>query len=372
MRAALLTIIAIQIGLIHPAFAESPANGDQSINERLPLFERNRCEEIKNPADQIICGAPELEDPVTRLKSAIQDRLNRLSDRQLAIAENAEWIRDRNSSCGIFGEESIRSENLKSIKACLLKETEERIEILLDPNFDCLATNTTAGALICGDPSLAMAEMELNDHVLALIARLDENGARDAYAEYAQWARVRDRKCDLVNKDNVPLRELSSSEDCLAEYFRQKTAEVLAANGEPARIFGRHPPSLSPDANAVDMCVMQIHAPNRCTDFLRVTRVFEIDREMEAKDALVTAEIEMVVLAPFAACSPIASSCTGTCWDLKSGKAKPTPGSRESFAVAHRLRIEKSFAFQNVDGGSWRCNSTALAPVDLGIASSGP
>ena len=86
-----------------------------------------------------------------------------------------------------------------------------------------------------------------------------------------------------------------------------------------------------------------------------------------------TAEVEMVVLSPFAVCSPIASSCTGTCWDLKSGKAKPSPArSRDSFPVARRLRIEKAFAFQKTDSGGWRCNTTALQPVDFGVAVNGP
>jgi hypothetical protein len=80
----------------------------------------------------------------------------------------------------------------------------------------------------------------------------------------------------------------------------------------------------------------------------------------------------MVVLSPFTACSPIASSCTGACWDLKSGKPKPSPGSRDNFLVGYRLRIERSFAFQKADGGSWRCNSSALQPVEVGIATSGP
>jgi uncharacterized protein YecT (DUF1311 family) len=374
MRAILLAIVAIQVvvGLEHPACAQGSTETDRSISETLPLFGKNRCEEFKAPADQIICGDPELNDASARLKSAIQDRLNRLSDRRLAIAENAEWIRDRNSSCGIFGKESLRSEEVKPVKACLLKEMEERVAILEDPNFDCLATNTTAGALICSDPSLAQAEMELNGHVLGLITKLNENDARDAFTEYARWTRARDRRCDLVDKDNVPLQELSSSEVCLAEYLRQKTEEVLATNGDPKRIFGRHSPSLSPDADAVDLCVAQIHSANTCEDFLRVHRVLEIDREVAAQDAVVTAEVEMVVLSPFAACSSIASGCTGTCWNLKSGKAEPTPGSRDSFAVAHRVKIEKSFAFQKTDAGSWRCNSTALAPVDLGIALSGP
>ena len=84
------------------------------------------------------------------------------------------------------------------------------------------------------------------------------------------------------------------------------------------------------------------------------------------------AEVEMVVLSPFAACSQIASSCTGTCWDLRSGKPKPTPGSRENLLVGYRLRIEKSFAFQKADGGGWRCNSALLPPVEVGVALSGP
>ena len=96
--------------------------------------------------------------------------------------------------------------------------------------------------------------------------------------------------------------------------------------------------------------------------------MFEIDSEVADQSALVTAEVEMIVLSPFAACSPVASSCTGTCWDLTSGKAKPSPGSRDTFGVAHRLTIEKTFAFQKTGSGSWLCNSTALPPVDLAIA----
>jgi hypothetical protein len=30
--------------------------------------------------------------------------------------------------------------------------------------------------------------------------------------------------------------------------------------------------------------------------------------------------------------------------------------------------IEKAFAFQKSAGGSWRCNATALQPVDFGLA----
>jgi uncharacterized protein YecT (DUF1311 family) len=372
MRTIVLAVVAILIGAGHPAHAEDSPASDRPIGEALPLFQSNHCGAFRDPAEQIFCGDPELNATSARLNGAIQDRLNRLANRRLAIAENAEWIRDRNSSCGLFGMESVSSRDLPSIKNCLLRETEERIAILVDPNFDCLATNTTAGMLICGDPSLAIAKAELNDQILRLVAKLKDDDAKRAFAEYERWSRERDRRCGLVDKDNVPLDELSSSETCLADYIRRKTAEIAAAKGDPKRIFGRNPVASSPDADAVDLCVAQIHSTNTCDDFLTVSRVFQIDNEVAEQNALVTAEVEMIVLSPFAACSPVASSCTGTCWDLRSGKAKPSPGSRDNLSVAHRVRIEKSFAFEKTDSGSWRCNTTTLQPVDLGVALSGP
>jgi uncharacterized protein YecT (DUF1311 family) len=368
MRAIVLAIVAIQVGVALPAVADNADDADRSISDVLPLFNKNHCETVRDPAEQLFCGDPELGAAAVKLNAATQDRLNRIPDRRHAIEENVQWIRDRNSSCGIIGQEAVRFEDIEPVNACLLKETEERIAILRDSNFDCLATDNTAGALICSDPALAIAELELNEHVLALIAKLNENEAKDAFAEYARWNRERDRKCNLVGKDNVPLSELSSSEGCLADYLGQKTAEIVAAKGDPKRVFGQHLPSPTPNADAVDLCVSQIHAANTCDDFLRISRVFEIDSEVDAQSALVTAEVEMVVLSPFAVCSPIASGCTGTCWDLTSGKTSPSPASRESFPLAHRLRIEKAFAFQKTDNGNWRCNATALRPVDFGVA----
>jgi uncharacterized protein YecT (DUF1311 family) len=371
MRAIVLAIVAVQIGLGPAASAENPANSDRSISDILPLFGKNHCEETRDPAEQLFCGDPELNGAAVRMNSAIQERLDRIPNRRLAVEENAEWIRNRNSSCGIFGREGVSSRDIKSVRDCLLRETEERIEILADPNFDCLATNTTAGTLICSDPALALAKMELNNHVLGLIAQLKESEAPEAFAEFERWSRERDRKCGLANKDNVPLQELSPSEDCLTDYFTRKLAEVVAAKGDPRRVFGRHQLSPFPDADAVDLCVAQIHSANACENFLTVSRVFQIGSEVAEQNATVIAAVEMIVLSPFAVCSPVASNCTGTCWDIRSGKAKPMPGSRDSFSVAHRLRIEKTFAFQKTNSG-WRCNSPALPPVEVGVATSGP
>jgi uncharacterized protein YecT (DUF1311 family) len=371
MRRILLAVVVILVGLTHPARAQTAPDSSRPISDVLPLFAKNHCEELRDPAEQLFCGDPELNAVSPKLAGAIQDRMNRLPDRRRAVEENAGWIRNRNSSCAIFGRQAVRIQDFPSVKSCLLKEIEERIAILADPNFDCLANNSTAGALICSDPSLAIAETELNDLVIGLIAKLKENEARDAFAEFARWTRARDRNCNLIGKDNVPLAELSPSEACLGEYLGKKTAEIAAAKGDPGKVFGRHAASPSPDADAVDICVGQIHSANSCDNFLRVSRVFQIDSEMDERNALVTAEVEMVVLSPFAVCSPVAASCTGTCWDLKSGKANASPGSRDSIPVAHRLRIERAFAFQKSDSG-WRCDTNALQPVDFGLALSGP
>jgi uncharacterized protein YecT (DUF1311 family) len=369
MRAIVLAVMIIQLGLGYPGHAEQPSGSDQPISAMLPLFEKNHCVSLRDAAERLFCGDPQLNELATRLNDAIRSRLGRLSDRRLAITENAEWITNRNSSCGIFRNQNIPGQNFGTIKECLSKETEERIAILNDPNFDCLAANTAAGSLICSDPSLAIAEADLNDHALALIARLKEDEARDAYDEYARWIRNRDRKCGLVGKENVPLEDVSSSEDCLAEFMNAKTAELIAAKGDPKRVFGRHPLPAAPDADAVDLCVGQIHAANACGDFLSVNRVIRLGSDIQPQSASVRAQVEMVVLSPFAVCSPVASGCTGSCWDLKSGQARPSqPRNRDSFPVAHRLRIEKSFAFQKADNGGWRCSSAELQPIESGIS----
>lgn len=370
MRIVVLALVAVQVSLTPFALADTD-NSSRSIADKLPLFAKNHCEQHRDPANQLFCGDGELAAAAENLSAAIEARLSRLPDRLPAIEENALWIRQRNLGCGIFGQEAVRYEDIDRVKACLLKVTSERAAILRDPDYDCLAANTAAGALICGDPSLALAETELNGQVLGLIRKLNQTEARFAFAEFGRWTRERDRRCNLVGKENVPLQELSPSEDCLAEYLSWKTTEILGAKGDPKRIFGRQIGSRLPDTDAADFCVARIHAANSCGNFVRINRVFEIDSEVTEQQALVTAEVEMVVLSPFSACSSVASICTGTCWDPRSGNAQPTSGARESFNVTRRLRIQRTFAFQKADDG-WRCKEDELAPVDFGVAGGGP
>jgi uncharacterized protein YecT (DUF1311 family) len=370
MRAALLAAVVVHLGLSLSAWAEDApsAGANPAISAKLPLFANNHCETHKNPANQLFCAEPALIAARAELATAIQDRLSRLPDRLPAIEDNAQWIKDRNSSCGIFGNDPLRPELLEPAVACLLRVTNGRIAILRDPNFDCLAADTAAGALICSEPSLAQAESELNILVRGLIGKLKDDEARDATAEYARWIRDRDRRCRLADKDNVPLAELSSSQDCLQDYMKEMTAGILAAKGDPRRVFLRILAASRPDANAVDLCITRIHATNSCGDFMRVRRIHEVDNQVADQSALVTASIEMVVLSPFAACSSVASNCTGTCWDLRKGQpGAAQPGNHESFPVTQRIRIEKAFTFKKTENGRWRCDSSTLPPVAFGV-----
>lgn len=82
----------------------------------------------------------------------------------------------------------------------------------------------------------------------------------------------------------------------------------------------------------------------------------------------------MVVLAPFTACSKVASTCTGTCWDLRLGRAQPAAdakqNARDAFNVTRRLRIQRTFAFVKA-GDGWRCREDELAPVSSGLSRGG-
>ena len=170
----------------------------------------------------------------------------------------------------------------------------------------------------------------------------------------------------------MPLEELSGAEPCLADYMKQKAAELVAAKGDPRKLFGREVLAPAPDADAVDLCVGKIHSSNTCENFLRISRVTQLDTEVSEQEALVTAEIEMKVLAPFAVCSPIASNCTGACWDLQSGQPKQSVTVRQNLPVAYRVRIEKSFAFKKSKSGDWHCGTQALRPVEFGHVQNAP
>src|SRR5438477_6376784 len=255
MRSIVLALLALGLGWAPPAVAQGAPDARRPMAETLPLFAKNNCAELRDVAEQLFCGDPDLNALAAKLSAAVEARLSRILDRREAVAENVEWIRARDSSCGLFGLQPVQPAAFASVKTCLIKSTQERIAILADTNFDCLAANTTASLVICADPELAIADKQLTDQIVALIKKLREDEAKGALAEYARWTRTRDRICDLDDKDNVPLNELETAEPCLNDLIKQKLAEAAAAKGDPKKLFGKDMLSPSPDADAVDLCV---------------------------------------------------------------------------------------------------------------------
>ena len=187
MRAIILAIVPL--ALMNPTWGQAAADPERLIREMLPLFDSNRCAVFSDTAERLFCGDPELNGLSARLSSAVQDRLDRLPNRRHAIEENAEWIRNRDASCGIFRNQRLSAPDVTYIKSCLSKRTEDRIELLADPNFDCLASNSAAGLVICSDPGLASAQAEFNARVVGLLAKLTGDDARRALIEYERWSR---------------------------------------------------------------------------------------------------------------------------------------------------------------------------------------
>jgi uncharacterized protein len=374
VRSIALGIVALQIilGQAIPAHSQSP-DLKQPVREALPLFETNNCQAIENPADQLFCGDPDLFAVANLLSSAIQKRMNQLAawERYPLIENNAEWSRDRNSSCDIVGKDAVAVEEFQPVKDCLLKETKERISVLSSPDFDCQTANNAAKRLICDDPSLLSADREVSGLLHELIVKLPESKAKVAFEDQLRWTRARDRKCNLDDADHAPEEQLLIYKACLVESLDQRKAEIKESHGDAARLLDAHQLSSSPDASAVDACVAEIYSANTCHDFLAVRKVSQIDRRLAETDVSVIADIEIVVRSPFAGCSPIAVSCTGTCWDMNPAKVKSFRRGDNRFAVAQRLRVQKAFLFQKSET-SWQCMTTAFRPIGDAAYLEGP
>ncbi|MGR9777623.1 hypothetical protein ACUOF8_25340, partial [Escherichia coli] len=85
MRITMLAVAAALIGTACSVRAEGTPETDRSLRDVLPLFESNRCAELRDTAGQLFCGDPELRGAGARLSVAVQERLNRIADRRMAI-----------------------------------------------------------------------------------------------------------------------------------------------------------------------------------------------------------------------------------------------------------------------------------------------
>ena len=156
--------------------------------------------------------------------AAIEARLARLPDRLPAIEENA-ILYPAQSRLRHRGPDRVCTEHFRPGQGLLLKVTEDRATIVRDPDFDWLAANTAAGALICADPSLALTETGNS-----------APGMLPCLRRVGRWTWERDRKCNLVGKENVPAQGLAPRKDRLAGYPKRRSGEIAAAKGDPKNV----------------------------------------------------------------------------------------------------------------------------------------
>src|SRR6185369_17718879 len=88
MRLILFVLLALAAGRVPPAGAQgTPVDGRRPMADMLPLFAKNGCAELKDTADQMFCGDPDLNPLGGQLGKAVEGRLSRLPDRRAAIEE---------------------------------------------------------------------------------------------------------------------------------------------------------------------------------------------------------------------------------------------------------------------------------------------
>ena len=199
MRGIVLAVVAIQIGLADPASAEN-AEYRQSISRR------SRCSakiiaKYQGAAPSSYFAATPLNASAIKLNAAIQDPAQ--PARQSAASpsrKTPEWIRDRNSSCGILADKALRPRT--SNPSGLPVEGNRRT----NRNTGAIRISIAWRRIPLPDadmqrPLVGDGRMELNGHVLGLIARLKEttrktplpntsDGAGSAIENAIWWARI--------------------------------------------------------------------------------------------------------------------------------------------------------------------------------------
>ena len=81
MRPIILALLVLQLSSAAPACAQGAApEAKRPIAEMLPLFAKNNCASLRDTADQLFCGDPDLNVLGPRLSAAVEARLSRILD----------------------------------------------------------------------------------------------------------------------------------------------------------------------------------------------------------------------------------------------------------------------------------------------------
>ena len=188
-----------------------------------PLFDSSRCAIFSGTADRLL--SMQINRLSAKLASAVQGRLDRVPNRrcrdqkpQFELHHLQKW----------FSAQDIHLHQQRPVA-----RGSGSISWTI-PNFDCLSSNNAAGRSKNQQPGCRPAEQ----------------------VERSRWTAA------LADKDNVPLDELRNAVTLARRPPKLPRPKAMPSGCCSARC------SPLPDADAINLCVAQMHAANGCEGFL--------------------------------------------------------------------------------------------------------
>lgn len=203
----------------------------------------NTCRFGVSAAARLMCADPQLAAMDLTLVKTYRVATQRAApdQKKVLLAEQAEWIRQRNEKCGLAGKDSAPLDQIRPAAQCLKNEIRDRIEALQggmenheanNPNA-CQSAKDAAERLICADPDLADADLALSNAYQDAEKAASVNSRKKLVQEQLAWVHARDERCGLAGKDKdaAPINELRNAKSCMEGEIKTRFSALLAASG---------------------------------------------------------------------------------------------------------------------------------------------
>lgn len=147
------------------------------------------------------------------------------------------WIHHRGPRPKFSGVRSSASVPLTPAQPTTETEADEGVVYpgIEKPSFDCAKAKTAAARLICADGELARLDGELGVAFRGPKAQISGPDKAKFVAEQLAWIKDRDKRCELIGKDNAAIEVLARSKPCMVSAIRERIA-LLAQTGATAAV----------------------------------------------------------------------------------------------------------------------------------------
>jgi uncharacterized protein YecT (DUF1311 family) len=151
-----IRLIVSLIGLIGLGGCPFPANSTD-------------CSKASTPIDRALCG-DSLRDNDSRLNTILTDIHSYLSaaEAQALLVDQRAWLKQRDSACSSLTDQDLGR--------CLLKQTDERTNDLLERFDKDHPTNIVTGTFAVGDHKLTVGDRQITENGKPVIQNTDDNG----------------------------------------------------------------------------------------------------------------------------------------------------------------------------------------------------